>query len=146
MSQPVLMPCRCYSEKNQVPRELALITISLAYLVAQWNSYGGSWKWVTILHILVAIVQLLFAICFCILHMCTNNCIHLIVKFCTSLLSSVFGASPGAGFHFWKGTYNFQNCLRIHLYRCVHIKVHWKMFHPFYPPPFSPIICPLYRI
>ncbi len=37
-----------------------------ACLLAQWNSYGGSWKWVTILPILVGIVnvQLLFAIGF----------------------------------------------------------------------------------
>ncbi len=70
----------CSLEKNQVPREPALIAISLTCLVAQLNSYGGSWKWVTILPILVEIVQLLFAIRFYILHMCTNNCIHLIVK------------------------------------------------------------------
>ncbi len=46
-----------------MPRELALIAISPACLVAQWYSYGGSWKWVTILHILIGIVQLLFGIC-----------------------------------------------------------------------------------
>ncbi len=43
---------------------LALIAISLACLVAHWNSCGGSWKWVTILPILVRTVLLLFAICF----------------------------------------------------------------------------------
>jgi hypothetical protein len=37
------------------PRELALIAIYLACLVAQLNSYGRSWKWVTILPILVGI-------------------------------------------------------------------------------------------
>jgi hypothetical protein len=47
-----------------MPRELALIPISLACLVAQWNSYGGRWKWVTILPTLVVIFHLLFAICF----------------------------------------------------------------------------------
>ncbi len=41
-------------------------SISLACLVAQWYSYGGSWKWVTILSILVGMVHLLSAICFCI--------------------------------------------------------------------------------
>ncbi len=53
-------------EKNQVPRELTLIAISLTFLVAQWYSYGGSWKWVTILPILIGILMLLFSICFCI--------------------------------------------------------------------------------
>ncbi len=61
----VAAPRRCLLEKNQVPRELTLIAISLTCLVAPWNSYGGRWKWVTILPILVRIVQLLFAICFC---------------------------------------------------------------------------------
>ncbi len=32
------------------------------------------------------------------------------------------------------------------MYRVVQIKVHWKTFHPFYPPPFSPLVCPPYRI
>ncbi len=53
-------------EKNQVPREGALTAISLACLLVQWYSYVGSWKWVTILHILIGIFKLLFAICFCI--------------------------------------------------------------------------------
>jgi hypothetical protein len=61
-----VLPLNCSLEKNQVPRELLLIAISLACLVAQLNSYSGSWKWVTILPILVGIVQLLFAISFCI--------------------------------------------------------------------------------
>ncbi len=103
-------------EKNQVPRELALIAISLACLVAQWYSYGGSWKWVTILPILIGILQLLFAICFCIpsyVHQqllsldCQNFVPYNSLEFFTCL-----GNSPGAGFHFWKRTYNFQNCFR----------------------------------
>jgi hypothetical protein len=53
-------------EKNQVPRELALIAISLACLLVQLYSYGGSWKWVTIPLILIGILKLLFAICLCI--------------------------------------------------------------------------------
>ncbi len=49
-----------------MPRKLALIAISLACQLVQWYSYGGSWKWVTILSILIGILKLLFAICFCI--------------------------------------------------------------------------------
>jgi hypothetical protein len=48
--RPCVLPDNFSLEKNQgVPRELALIAISLACLVAQWNSFGGkgSWKWVT---------------------------------------------------------------------------------------------------
>ncbi len=64
--RPSVLTHNCSLEKNQVPRELALIAISLACLVAHWYSYDGSWKWVTILTILIGFVQLLFAICFCI--------------------------------------------------------------------------------
>ncbi len=115
----------CSLEKNQVPRELTLIAISLTCLVAQWSSYGGSWKRVTILPILVGIVQLSFAICFCIppyvdqqLHSldCQKFGHHNSLVFFT-----YFRTSPGEGFHFWKGTYNFQNCLRIQFVQvCAH--------------------------
>jgi hypothetical protein len=43
-----VLPRNWSLEKNQVPREWALIAISLVCLVTPWNSYGGSWKWVTI--------------------------------------------------------------------------------------------------
>ncbi len=96
-----------------MPRELALIAISLACLVAQWYSSGGSWKWVTILPILIGIVQLLFAICFCIssyvhqqLHSldCQNFVHHSSLVFFTYLMNPY-----RAGFCFWRGpTINFQ--------------------------------------
>ncbi len=99
-----LLPRNCSLEKNQVPRELTPIAISLACLVAHWNSYGGSWKWVTILPNLVGIVQLLFAICFCNSFTCApTTAFTWLTKFGTLQLSSVFytylGTSPGAEFH-----------------------------------------------
>jgi hypothetical protein len=77
-------------EKNQVPRELALIAIFLACLLVQWYSYGGSWTWVTLLPILNGILKLLFAFVFVFLHMCTNNSFHLIIKILYIQFSSVF--------------------------------------------------------
>ncbi len=94
-------------EKNKVPRELALIAISLACLVAQWYSYSGSWKWVTILPILIGILQLLFAICFCIpsyVHQqllsldCQNFVHHNSLVFFTYLMNPY-----RADFRFWRG-------------------------------------------
>ncbi len=93
-------------EKNQVPRELALIAISLACLVAQWYSYGGSWKWVTILSILVGMIHLLSAICFCIssyvhqqLH--SIDCQHF-VHYISLVLFTFLRTPHGYRFHFWK--------------------------------------------
>jgi hypothetical protein len=74
-------------------------------------------------------------------------------KFCTLQVSSVFYLSWELSWcrvSFLKGTYNFQNCLRSQFVKVpvqyVHIKVDWKTFHPFYPPPFAPLICSPYRI
>ncbi len=64
---------------RQPPRELTLIAVSLACLVAQWYSYGGSWKWVILL-ILVRLSSCCLPFVSLFLHMCTKNCIHLIVK------------------------------------------------------------------
>ncbi len=93
---------RNYSiEKNQVPRELALIAKNLACLVAQWYWYGGSWKWVTILSILVGMVHL---------HMYTQlDCQHFVHYI--SLVLLTFLRTPH-GFSLLKGTHNFQNYLR----------------------------------
>jgi hypothetical protein len=75
--------------------------------VTQWNSFGGSWKWVTILSTLVWMVHLLFTICFCIssyvhqqLHSldCQNFVHH------NSLVIFTYLRKPDrAGFHFWRG-------------------------------------------
>ncbi len=124
-------------EKNQVPRELTLIAISRTYLVAQWYSYGGSWKWVTILSILAGMVHLLSDICFRIstyvnqqLH--SLDCQHFVHYI--SLVLFIFLRTPhGCRVSFLKGTYNFLNCEDDNLYRYVHIKVHWKM-SSFLPP------------
>ncbi len=82
-------------------------------------------KIVTLLPILIGILQLLFAICFCIptyLHQqllsldCQNFVHHNSLVFFTYL-----GNAPGVRFHFWKGTYTFQNCFRTLL---VYVWVH----------------------
>ncbi len=107
-----ILPRNFSLEKNQVPRELALIAISLACLLAPWNVYGGTWKWVTILPILVkypAVVCHLFLYSF----ICApTTAFTWLSKVWTSQLSSVIftylGTSPGAEFHFGKVTYNFQ--------------------------------------
>jgi hypothetical protein len=104
-------------------------------------------KWVTILPILVRLSSCCLPFVSLFLHMCTNNCIHLDMDGLdmTTLWCFFFYLYwdlPWCRVSFLKGDLQFSNCLRIHLYRCVHIKVHWKMFHPFYPPPFSPLICP----
>ncbi len=49
VKRPCALPLTCSLENSQVTRELALIALSQVYLLAQWNSYGGRWKWVTIL-------------------------------------------------------------------------------------------------
>jgi hypothetical protein len=121
-----------------VPRELALIAISLACLLVQWYSYGGSWKLVTILPILIGILkQLLFAICFCIPSYVHQQRFHLIIKILYIQLSGVF--LPILGTHLvqgfiLKGDLQFLKFLKK--------TVHWKTFHLFYPPPFSPLVCP----
>ncbi len=99
-----------------MPRELTLIAISLTCLVAQWYSYGGSWKWVTILSILVGMVHLLSDICFCIssyvhqqLH--SLDCQHF-VHYISLVLFTFLRKPHGCRVSFLKGTYNFQNCLR----------------------------------
>ncbi len=56
------------------------------------------------------IVQLLFAICFSFLHMCTNNCIHLIVN---SLFFYLSWDLSWCRVSFWKGDLQFSNCLKI---------------------------------
>ncbi len=103
--------------------------------VIQWNSYGGIWKWVTILSILVGMVQLLSVIC-CIssyvhqqLH--SLDCQHF-VHYNSLILFTYLRTPHGAGFHFWRWQF-----VRV---QYVHSKVHWKIFHPFYPPPFPPLI------
>ncbi len=48
--------------------------------------------------------------------------------------------SRGAGFHFWRGPTILKIVLEDNLYRCAHIKLHWKTFHfiPFSPLHFLP--------
>ncbi len=88
----------------------------LVYIVAQLNSYGAIWKWVTILSIPVGSVQMLSDSCFCIpsyviqqLHsLDCHNFVHVNsqVIFYSSLHLSWCRVS------FFKRTYNFQNYLR----------------------------------
>ncbi len=103
-------------EKNQVPRELALISISLACLLVQWYLYGGSWKWVTILPILIEILKLFFAICFCIHSYVHQQLFSLdCLKFCSSQLSSVFYLSWELSWcrvSFLKGELQFSKFLK----------------------------------
>jgi hypothetical protein len=103
-------------KKNQVPRELTLIAIFLACLVAQWNSYGGSWKWVTILPIVVRLSSCclpfvsLFFIC------ASTTAFTWLSKVWTLQLSSAFYLSWDLSWCrvlFWKGDLQFSNCLRI---------------------------------
>jgi hypothetical protein len=111
-----VLPRNFSLEKNQVPRELTLISKSLACLVAQWNSYGGSWKWVTILPILVRLSSWGLPFVSLFLHMCTKNCIHLIVKSLDTQLSSVFYLSWELSWcrvSFRKVDLQFSNCIRI---------------------------------
>jgi hypothetical protein len=115
---------------------MALISISLACLVAQWYSYGGSWKWVTMLPILIGIVQLLFSICFCIPSYVHQHHISLVFFYPSWDLS-------WCRVSFLKGDLQFSKLFKNAI--CIDVKVHWKTFYPFYPPPFSPLICPPYR-
>jgi hypothetical protein len=106
-----VLPRNFSLEKYLVPGELALIAISLACLVAQCNSYGGSWKWVTILPILVRFSSCCLPFVSLFLHMCTNNCIHLIVKSLDTQLSSVFYLYWDLSWcriSFWKGDLKFS--------------------------------------
>ncbi len=100
----------CSLEKSQVTKELALITLFLARLVAQYNSYGGLKMSYYTVYPIVGIVQLVFAICFCtlFLHQCTNNCIPLIVKIVYITHNSLvfftyLWISHSTGFHFSRG-------------------------------------------
>ncbi len=106
--------CRLHAPVRKVrwPRELALIASSLGCLVAQWNSYGGNWKWVTILiPILVGIVQLFFAICFFIpsyvYHQLHSLDCQNFVHYNSLVFFTYLWTTRGAGFLFlsqeWKG-------------------------------------------
>ncbi len=68
----------------------------------------------------------------------------------TTLYCSVFlpilGPLLVQGFILERGPTIFKLFKNTICNRCVHIKVHWKKFNPFYPPPFSLLICPPYRI
>jgi hypothetical protein len=70
-------------------------------------------------------------------------------KFCTLQHSSDFYLSWELSLcrvSVLKGDLQFKNFFKEHnLYRFVQIKVHWKTFRPFYPPPFSPLVWPPYR-
>ncbi len=133
-----------------MPRELALIAITLACLVDQWYFYGGSWKWVTILPILIGILQLLFAICFCIPSYVHQHLLSLdsqnLVHYNSLVFFTYLGNSPGAGFHFWKGTYNLQNCLRTQLVCVCTLKCTEKSFIPFTPSIFSLSLSPIQNL
>jgi hypothetical protein len=126
----------CSLEKNQMPRESTLIAISLACLVAQWNTYGGRWKWVIILPILVGIVQLLCAICFCI-PLYVHQQLHSLD--CQKCIFTYLGTSPGAGIHFWKGDLQFSKlskntiCVGVCTLKCTE-----KHLIPFTPIHFLP--------
>ncbi len=66
---------------------------------------------------------------------------------CNSLVFlPILGTLLVQGFIFERGPTIFKIFKEHNLYRFVQIKVHWKTFHPFYPPPFSPLVCPPYRI
>jgi hypothetical protein len=79
--------------------------------VAQWYSYSGSWKWVTIMFILVGMVHLLSDICFCIssyvhqqLH--SLDCQHF-VHYISLVLFTFLRAPHGCRVSFLKETYSF---------------------------------------
>ncbi len=108
--------------------------------MVQWYSYGGSWKWVTILPILSGSLQLLFVICFCIpsyvhqqlLSLDCQNFVHYnsLVFFYLSRELSWCRVS------FLKGDLQFSKMFKNTIFfGCVDITVHWKTFHPFNPPP-----------
>ncbi len=68
----------------------------------------------------------------------TTSCTWL-STFCTLQLSRTFYLSQDQSrcrASFLKGTYNFQNCLRIQFVKVLYSKVHWKTFYPFYHPSF----------
>jgi hypothetical protein len=86
------------------------------------------------------------------LHMCTNNCFHLIVKilYITTLYSSVFlpilGTLLVQGFIF-EGDLQFSKFFKMTSCKgmCT-LKWTEKRFIPFTPPPLAPLIYPPYRI
>jgi len=103
-------------EKNQVPRELALIALSLAclwlnetHMVEAENKYHTvypSWDGPSV----VCYLFLYLFICV------PTTSFTWLSTFCTLQLSSTFYLSQDHSWcraSFLKGTYNFQNCLRI---------------------------------
>jgi hypothetical protein len=100
--------------------------------VAQLNSYGGSWKWVSILTILAGSVQLLSANCFCIpsyvhqqLHSLDfQNFVH--YNFPVFFISWCWVS-------FLKETYNFQNSSRRQSLKVCALKCTEKRFTSFTP-------------
>ena len=126
---------------------MALIAISIACLLVQWYSYVGSWKWVTILPILIGIFKLLFAICFCIPSYVHQQLLSLDCQYFVHYKSLVFFTylrnCPGAGFHFWQGTYNFSTFLKNTI--CIglcKLKCTEKRSIPFTPLHFLPVFVP----
>ncbi len=122
--------------RSVLAAQLLLIAMSLACLVAQWYSYGGSWKWVTILSILIGILHLLSAICFCIssyVHQQLNSldCQHF-VHYISLVLFTFLRTPNGCRVSFLKGTYNFQNCLRWYLSPIQNLKEAMPMTHRMY--------------
>ncbi len=134
----------------QVPRELALIALSLACLVAQWYSCGGSWKWVTILPILIRIVQLLFAICYCVPSYMHQQLLSLYCKNFVHYNSLVFFPILGTllvqGFNFERGPtilklFNNTICIGVCTWKCTE-----KRFIPFTPSIFSLSLSPIQNL
>jgi hypothetical protein len=102
----VVLPCNFSLEKNQVPKDLALITNSLACLWLDEIHMVEAENELTYIH--TSQLGLSSYCCLpCVsvfLHMCTNNCIQLIAKivYITAFLCffTYLKNSPGAGFHF----------------------------------------------
>ena len=103
-----------------------------------WYSYGGRWKWVIILPILIGMLKLLFAFCFCIPSYVYQQLVSLdyqnFVHTTLWCFLPVLGTFLVQGFIFERGPTIFKVFKEHNLYRFVQIKLHWKTFHPFSPP------------
>ncbi len=143
-----MLPRNCSLEKNEVPRELALIAISLAclneiHLVEAENKLPYCLSYLGLSSCCLPFVSVF-------LHMCTNNCIHLIVKILYITTLVFFYLSWDLSWRrvsFLKGDLQFSKLFKNTICRglCT-LKCTEKRFIPFTGPPFSPLICPPYRI
>ncbi len=92
--------------------------------------------------ILVGIVQLLFANCFYILSYVHQQLHSLYCQNFVHHNSLVFLPLLEQGFIFEREPTIYKIVSENNLYRCEHIKVHLKTFHPFYPLLFLPLFVP----